>query len=128
LIPFAIMDNTNKDNSIAEELLAAVRKTVLVTNMSLAVALEKPFIATYENDEGILMMALKPNNTSILVACGLESSTVIKCDFFITDKGLAERRSIFKCKTKSDADDVWEILTDKLEDWSAGGIATIDMD
>ena len=122
------MDNTNNNNTFAEELLATVRKTVLVTNMSLAVALEKPFIATYENDEGILMMALKPNNTSILVACGLESTTVIKCDFFITDKGLAERRSIFKCKTKSDADDVWEVLTDKLDEWSNGDIDTIELE
>ena len=121
------MDNTNNNNTFAEELLDIVRKSVLVTNMSLAVALEKPFIATYENDEGILMMALKPNNTSILVACGIESSTVIKCDFFITDKGLAERRSIFKCKNKSDADDIWEILVDKLDDWSTGNIDTIEI-
>jgi hypothetical protein len=122
------MDNTNNDNTFAEDLLATVRKTVLVTNMSLATALEKPFIATYENDEGILMMALKPNNTSIIVACGHESNTVIKCDFIIAGEGVGERRSIFKCKNKSDADDIWEVLTDKLEDWSAGGIATIDMD
>lgn len=122
------MDNTNNDNTFTEDLLATVRKTVLVTNMSLATALEKPFIATYENDEGILMMALKPNNTCIIVACGLESNTVIKCDFIIAGEGVGERRSIFKCKTKDEADDVWEILTDKLEDWSAGGIATIDIE
>jgi len=122
------MDKTNKDNKFAEDLLATVRKTVLVTNMSLATALEKPFIATYENDEGILMMALKPNNTSIIVACGHESNTVIKCDFIIAGEGVGERRSIFKCKTKDEADDVWEILTDKLEDWSAGGIETIELE
>ena len=122
------MDNTNNDNTFAEDLLATVRKTVLVTNMSLATALEKPFIATYENDEGILMMALKPNNTSIIVACGHESNTVIKCDFIIAGEGVGERRSIFKCKTKDEADEVWDILTDKLEDWSAGGIETIELE
>jgi len=122
------MDNTNNDNTFAEDLLATVRKTVLVTNMSLATALEKPFIATYENDEGILMMALKPNNTSIIVACGHESNTVIKCDFIIAGEGVGERRSIFKCKTKAEADEVWDILTDKLEDWSAGGIETIELE
>ena len=122
------MDNTNNDNTFAEDLLATVRKTVLVTNMSLAAALEKPFIATYENDEGILMMALKPNNTCIIVACGHESNTVIKCDFIIAGEGVGERRSIFKCKTKDEADEVWDILTDKLEDWSAGGIETIELE
>jgi hypothetical protein len=122
------MDNTNNNNTFAEELLATVRKTVLVTNMSLATALEKPFIATYENDEGILMMALKPNNTCILVACGLESTTVIKCDFIIAGEGVGERRSIYKCKTKDEADEVWEVLTDKLEDWSAGVIETIELE
>ena len=122
------MDNTNNNNTFAEELLDTVRKTVLVTNMSLATALEKPFIATYENDEGILMMALKPNNTCILVACGLESTTVIKCDFIIAGEGVGERRSIYKCKTKDEADEVWEVLTDKLEDWSAGVIETIELE
>jgi len=122
------MDNTNNDNKFAEDLLATVRKTVLVTNMSLATALEKPFIATYENDEGILMMALKPNNTSIIVACGHKSNTVIKCDFIIAGEGVGERRSIYQCKTKNEADEVWDILTDKLEDWSAGGIETIELE
>ena len=122
------MDNTNNNNTFAEELLSAVRKTVLVTNMSLATALEKPFIATYTNDEGTLMMALKPNNTSIIVACGHESTTVIKCDFIIAGEGVGERRSVYQCKTKNEADDVWEILTDKLEDWSAGGIETVDIE
>jgi hypothetical protein len=122
------MDNTNNNNTFAEELLATVRKTVLVTNMSLATALEKPFISTYENHEGILMMALKPNNTCILVACGLESTTVIKCDFIIAGEGVGERRSIYKCKTKDEADEVWDILTDKLEDWSAGVIETIELE
>ena len=122
------MDNNNNGNTFEEDLLAIVRKTVLITNMSLAAALEKPFIATYENDEGILMMALKPNNTSIIVACGHNSNTVIKCDFIIAGEGVGERRSIFKCKNKDEADDVWEILTDKLDDWSAGGIETIEIE
>ena len=122
------MDNTNNDNTFEEDLLASVRKTVLVTNMSLATALEKPFIATYENDEGILMMALKPNNTSIIVACGHDSNTVIKCDFIIAGEGVGERRSIFKCKNKSDADDIWEVLTDKLDEWSNGDIDTIELE
>jgi hypothetical protein len=122
------MDNTNKNNTFTEELIATVRKTVLITNMSLATALEKPFVATYENDEGVLMMALKPNNTSIVVACGYDSNTIIQCDFIIANEGIGERRSIYKCKNKSDADDIWEILTDKLEDWSAGNINTIELE
>jgi hypothetical protein len=122
------MDNTNNNNTFAEELLATVRKTVLVTNMSLATALEKPFVATYENDEGILMMALKPNNTSIIVACGHDSNTVIKCDFIIAGEGVGERRSIYQCKNKSDADDIWEALIDKLDDWSSGNIDTIELE
>jgi hypothetical protein len=122
------MDNANDDNAIALQLIAAVRTSVLVTNMSLAAALEKPFVATYENDEGILMMALRPDNTSILVACGLESSTVIKSHFVIRGEGIEERRSIYKCGTKSDADDVWEVLTDKLDEWSTGDIDTIEIE
>jgi len=122
------MDNTNNDNTFAEQLLAAVRKTVLVTNMSLAAALEKSFMATYENDDGILMMALRPDNTSIVVACGHSSNTVIKCDFIITQDGIGERRAFYKCGNKSDADDIWEVLIDKLDDWAYGKIDKVEMD
>ncbi len=63
------MDNTNENNAVdkdAERMLAAVRQTVLITNMSLAAALNTGFIAQYESDQGICNMALKPNNTAVV--------------------------------------------------------------
>ena len=122
------MDNTNNISKLPENLLEKVRKTVLVTNMSLAAALEQPFLATYDCDHGIIMMGLKTNNTAIVVATSFDSNTVIKCDFIIADGNIAEKRSVFKCDNKSDADDVWEIITDRLDDWSHGRIPDVDIE
>jgi hypothetical protein len=122
------MDNTNKIKDNAEKLLAGVRQTVMVTNMSLAAALETPFMATYENDDGILVMALRANNTAILAATGNNSNTVIKADIIITNEGIGERRSIFQCETPEDADQIWELLNDKMYEWSKGEVEQVEMD
>jgi hypothetical protein len=122
------MDNTNKIKDNAEKLLAGVRQTVMVTNMSLAAALETPFMATYENDDGILVMALRANNTAILAATGNNSNTVIKADIIITNEGIGERRSIFQCETEEDASQIWDLLNDKMYEWSKGEVEKVEMD
>jgi hypothetical protein len=122
------MDNTNKIKDNAEKLLAGVRQTVMVTNMSLAAALETPFMATYENDDGILVMALRANNTAILAATGNNSNTVIKADIIITNEGIGERRSIFQCETEEDASQIWDLLNDKMYEWSKGEVEQVEMD
>jgi hypothetical protein len=121
------MDNTNETNNNAEKLLAGVRQTVMVTNLSLATALDTPFMATYENDTGILVMALKPNNTAILAATGVNSNTVIKADIVITNEGIGERRSIFQCQTEEDADQIWDLLNDKMYEWSKGEVESVEL-
>ena len=122
------MDNTNNINVKVEELLAVVRKTVLVTNMSMACALESPFTATYESDDGILIMGIKPNNSAVVIATGNDSNTVVQCDFIIVDDGLGERRSIYKCDTEQDSSDIWEILNDRIDDWVAGSIDRVSVE
>jgi hypothetical protein len=122
------MDNTNNIKDNAEKLLAGVRQTVMVTNLSLAAALETPFMATYESDEGILVMALKPNNTAILAATGNNSNTVIKADIIITMDGIGERRSTFQCETEEDASQIWDLLNDKMYEWSKGEVEKVEMD
>jgi hypothetical protein len=122
------MDNTNKIKDNAEKLLAGVRQTVMVTNLSLAAALETPFMATYENDDGILVMALRTNNTAIIAATGNNSNTVIQSDIVITEQGIGERRSIFQCETEEDADQIWELLNDKMYEWSKGEVEKVEMD
>ncbi len=100
----------------------------MVTNMSLAAALETPFMATYENDDGILVMALRANNTAILAATGNNSNTVIKADIIITNEGIGERRSIFQCETEEDASQIWDLLNDKMYEWSKGEVEQVEMD
>jgi hypothetical protein len=122
------MDNTNKIKDNAEKLLAGVRQTVMVTNMSLAAALETPFMATYENDDGILVMALRTNNTAILAATGNNSNTVIQSDIVITEQGIGERRSTFQCETEEDANEIWDLLNDKMYAWSKGEIEQVELE
>jgi hypothetical protein len=122
------MDNTNKIKDNAEKLLAGVRQTVMVTNLSLAAALETPFMATYESDEGILVMALRINNTAIMAATGVNSNTVIKSDIVITKDGIGERRSTFQCETEEDASQIWDLLNDKMYEWSKGEVEKVEMD
>ena len=124
------MDNTNPMNKLnpkLEELIASVRKTVLVTNMSLATALETSFMATYENDDGILVMALKPNNTAILVDTGNNSNFIIKSDVIITKDGIGERRSTIQCDTEEDADEIWHLINDKMYAWSKNEIEQVEL-
>ena len=72
------MDNTNKIKDNAEKLLAGVRQTVMVTNLSLAAALETSFQAMYEKEEGILFMGIRTDNTAILIATGEGSNSIIQ--------------------------------------------------
>ena len=121
------MDNINKIKDNAEKLLAGVRQTVMVTNISLAAALETPFMATYENDDGILVMALKPNNTAILAATGNSSNSIIKSDIIITKDGIGERRSTFQCETEEDASQIWDLLNDRMFEWSKGEVEQVEI-
>ena len=121
------MDNTNEMNNNAEKLLMGVRQTVMVTNMSLATALGTPFMATYESDEGILVMALRINNTAIMAATGVNSNTVIKSDIVITKDGIGERRSTFQCETEEDASQIWDLLNDRMFEWSKGEVEQVEL-
>jgi hypothetical protein len=121
------MDNTNNIKDKAEKILAETRKTVMVTNMSLATALGTPFMATYENDDGILVMALKPNNTAILAATGNSSNSIIKSDIIITKDGIGERRSTFQCETEEDASQIWDLLNDRMYEWSKGEVEQVEL-
>jgi hypothetical protein len=122
------MDNINNIKDNAEKLLAGVRQTVMVTNLSLATTLDTPFMATYENDDGILVMALKPNSTAVLAATGNNSNSIIKSDIIITKDGIGERRSTFQCETEEDASQIWDLLNDRMFEWSKGEIDQVEME
>jgi hypothetical protein len=85
-------------------------------------------MATYESDEGILVMALRINNTAIMAATGVNSNTVIKSDIVITKDGIGERRSTFQCETEEDASQIWDLLNDKMYEWSKGEVEQVEMD
>ncbi len=121
------MDNTNNIKDKAEKILAETRKTVMVTNMALATAMNTSFMATYENDDGILVMALKPNNTAILAATGNNSNSIIKSDIIITKDGIGERRSTFQCETEEDASQIWDLLNDRMFEWSKGEVEQVEI-
>lgn len=125
------MDNTNNTNKIdknLEELLVTVRKTVLVTNMSLATSMDTPFMATYENQKGICSMAMRTNNTAILAATSTGGSVVFKCDLVITDEGIGESRTVIQCEDSEGADEIWELINGKMYDWSQGEIDIVDIE
>jgi len=125
------MDNTNNTNKIdknLEELLVTVRKTVLVTNMSLATSMDTPFMATYENQKGICSMAMRTNNTAILAATSTGGSIVFKCDLVITDEGIGESRTVIQCEDSEGADEIWELINGKMYDWSQGEIDIVDIE
>jgi len=121
------MDNTNNIKDKAEKLLAGVRQTVMVTNMSLATALGTPFMATYESDDGILVMAIRTNSTAIMAATGADSNTVVQSDVIIAKKGIGERRSIFQCENEEDANEIWDLLNDKMYEWSKGEVEQVEL-
>jgi len=125
------MDNTNNTNKIdknLEELLVTVRKTVLVTNMSLATSMDTPFMATYENQKGICSMAMRTNNTAILAATSTGGSIVFKCDLVITDEGIGESRTVIQCEDSEGADEIWELINGKMYDWSQGEIEEVGIE
>lgn len=125
------MDNTNNTNKIdknLEELLVNVRKTVLVTNMSLATSMDTPFMATYENQKGICSMAMRTNNTAILAATSTGGSIVFKCDLVITDEGIGESRTVIQCEDSEGADEIWELINGKMYDWSQGEIEEVGIE
>jgi hypothetical protein len=125
------MDNTNPINEIdknLEDLLVNVRKTVLVTNMSLATSMNNPFMATYENQKGICSLAMRTNNTAILAATSTGGSIVYKCDLVITDKGIGERRTIIQCEDAESADEIWELINGRMYDWSQGELEEVGIE
>jgi hypothetical protein len=122
------MGKTNKIKDNAEKLLMGVRQTVMVTNLSLAAALDTPFMATYENDKGVAVMALRTNNTAIMAATANSGNIVIKSDIQIADQGIVERRSIFQCETEEDATELWDLLNDKMYEWSKGEVEQVELD
>jgi hypothetical protein len=125
------MDNTNNTNEIdknLEDLLVTVRKTVLVTNMSLATSMDTPFMATYENQKGICSMAMRTDNTAILAATSTGGSIVFKCNLVITDQGIGESRSVIQCEDAEGADEIWELINGRMYDWSQGDIDIVDIE
>jgi hypothetical protein len=125
------MDNTNPINEIdknLEDLLVNVRKTVLVTNMSLATSMNNPFMATYENQKGICSLAMRTDNTAILAATSTGGRIVYKCDLVITDKGIGERRTIIQCEDAESADEIWELINGRMYDWSQGELEEVGIE
>ena len=125
------MDNTNNTNKIdknLEDLLVTVRKTVLVTNMSLATSMDTPFMATYENQKGICSMAMRTDNTAILAATSTGGSIVFKCNLVITDQGIGESRTVIQCEDSEGADEIWELINGRMYDWSQGEIDIVDIE
>ena len=125
------MDNTNDDKVIdkeAERMLAAVRQTVLITNMSLAAALNTSLLAEYESDQGICNMALKPNNTAVVATTAATGLTIYQSNFFIKDEAIGEQRYIYKCENEDDADEIWDKINDRMYQWSRNEIKSVSLE
>ena len=124
------MDNTNENNKVdkeAERMLAAIRQTVLVTNMSLAAALNTGFLAQYESDQCICNMALKPNNTAVVATTAATGLTIYQSNFFIKDDEIGEQRYIYKFENEDNADEIWDKINDQMFQWSRNEIKSVKM-
>ena len=121
------MDNTNEINDKTQKMITAIRHSVLIANISLSGALDTPFMTTYENEDGILVMAMKPDHTAIIVATATDSSIINRLDIIVTDKGVAEKREVYQCETQEDADQIWDLLNDRMYDWSNGEIDNVTL-
>jgi hypothetical protein len=84
-------------------------------------------MATYESDDGILVMALRTNSTAIIAVAASSSYTVIQSDIIIAKEGIGERRSIFKCETEEEANEIWDLLNDKMYAWSKGEVEQVEI-
>ena len=125
------MDNTDPINKLDKKvdlLLKEVREKILIANMSLAVAMETPFIATYENKDGICSMAIRSNNTAILAATATARTIVHKSDIVIAPEGMAEGRAIFKLESEEDAEELWDLINERMYAWSQGDIDIVDIE
>ena len=125
------MDNTNENNAVdkdAERMLAAVRQTVLITNMSLAAALNNGFIAQYESDQGICNMALKPNNTAVVATTAATGLTIYQSNFFIKDESIGEQRYIYRFDSEEDSVTVWTKINDQMYQWSRNEIKSVSLE
>ena len=122
------MDNTNEINNNAEKLLMAVRQTVMVTNLSLAGALETSFQAMYEKKEGILFMGIRADSTAVLIATGEGSNSIIQLNVVLGKDCIGERKSIYKLETHEETIQVWQKLRDKVYEWSDGVIDEVELD
>jgi hypothetical protein len=125
------MDNTDPINKLDKKvdlLLKEVREKILIANMSLAVAMETPFIATYENKDGICSMAIRSNNTAILAATATAGTIVHKSDILIAPEGMVERRAVFKLESEEDAEELWDLINERMYAWSQGDIDIVDIE
>ena len=122
------MDNTNEINNNAEKLLMAVRQTVMVTNLSLAGALETSFQAMYEKKGGILFMGIRADSTAVLIATGEGSNSIIQLNVVLGKDCFGERKSIYKLETHEETIQVWQKLRDKVYEWSDGEIEKVELD
>jgi hypothetical protein len=62
-----------------------------------------------------------------MAATGVNSNTVIKSDIVITKDGIGERRSTFQCETEEDADEIWNLINDKMYAWSKDEIEQVEL-
>lgn len=111
-----------------KELVSNTRKLILATNISLAKAMNTSFIATYENKYGICSMAVRATNRAIFSATSSEGVVIYKTEFSIKEDVVSERRTVYKFEDQEATADMWELLNDKMYDWSEGEIESVEID
>jgi len=125
------MDNTDNTKDLEQKIqimLAEVRGKILIANMALATAMDVSFIATYENKDGICCMAMKVDNTAVLAALATGSNIIHKSNIVLSLEQMSEQRSVIKCEDSEDAEQLWELITDRMYAWSQDEIDIVDID
>jgi len=127
------MNNTNNNNvkTIAEMVLDSARKSVLITNLSLAEALGNGIYVQYESFGEVpcvCIMGMRPDNTAMICCNDSDSNKIYLVRVRLShDNGVMIHQStqIYNNDDHVISDAVWATLLDDIELWSKGKLNEI---
>lgn len=129
------MDNHNSNIDLdmtAFKFLEFARKSVLITNMSLAEAMDQGIFSSYEvynGEGGYLVMGTRPNSTAI--AATYTGKRILWSELALLkneDLELHHKLHAIDCQDDQISDLTWTNLVDQVEEWVKCEREEIDLD
>jgi hypothetical protein len=129
------MDNQNSNIDLdmtAFKFLEFARKSVLITNMSLAEAMGQGIFSTHEvfnGDGGYMIMGVRPNSTAL--AATYSGKRILWSELALEkneDLELHHKLHAIDCSDDHMSDLAWTNLVDQIEEWVKCEREEIDLD